>query len=186
MAARITLVWSFAGRNKRRGEGMTGSRTSSSGPSNGQQGSCETMVTEKKQWSRRQVLQGGASLAAVGLLAVNAPEGTSAAALAKQTADATPQAGGTLTISVAQITSNSHLLFLRHYAGSENIYTRLLVQSRLITLNHERTDFVGDLAETFTFSDDGKTITFNLRPGLTWHDGEPFSATDVSFTFHMI
>jgi len=74
------------------------------------------MVTEKKQWSRRQVLQGGAGLAAVGLMAVNAPEGTSAAALAKQTADATPQAGGTLTISVAQITSNSHLLFLRHYA----------------------------------------------------------------------
>ena len=59
------------------------------------------MVTEKKQWSRRQVLQGGASLAAVGLMAVNAPEGTSAAALAKQTADATPQAGGTLTISIA-------------------------------------------------------------------------------------
>jgi peptide/nickel transport system substrate-binding protein len=146
------------------------------------------MVTEKKQWSRRQVLQtgAGASLAAVGLMAVNAPIGMSTSALAKQTADATPQAGGTLTISVAQITSNSHLLHLRHYAGSENIYTRLLVQSRLITLNHERTEHVGDLAETFAFSDDGKTITFNLRPGLTWHDGEPFTATDVDFTFHMI
>lgn len=72
------------------------------------------MITEKKQWSRRRMLQGGAGLAAAGLWAVNTPFSTAA----KQDADATPQAGGTLTISVAQITSNSHLLFLRHYAGS--------------------------------------------------------------------
>ena len=25
-----------------------------------------------------------------------------------------------------------------------------------------------------------------LRQGLTWHDGEPFTAKDVDFTYHMI
>jgi len=30
---------------------------------------------------------------------------------------------------------------------------------------------------------DNKTWTVNLRPGVTWHDGQPFDATDVKFTY---
>lgn len=33
---------------------------------------------------------------------------------------------------------------------------------------------------------DGKTWTVTLRPGVTWHDGVPFNATDVKFTFDSI
>ncbi|MFP5355861.1 MAG: ABC transporter substrate-binding protein, partial [Gemmatimonadota bacterium] len=43
-----------------------------------------------------------------------------------------------------------------------------------------------DLAESWTTSDDGLRITFKLRPGVTWHDGAPFSAHDVKFTFDQI
>jgi peptide/nickel transport system substrate-binding protein len=35
-------------------------------------------------------------------------------------------------------------------------------------------------------SSDGKTITFKLRPGVTWHDGEPVTAEDVKFTWETI
>lgn len=137
--------------------------------------------TKNHQISRRILLQSGAGLAAAGIAGFPAMEFAAA-----QDAAATPVEGGKLTISVSQITSNSHMLHLRHYAGSENIYTRLIANARLVTLDHERTNFVGALAETFEFSEDGTTLTFNLRPELTWHDGEPFTAADVDFTYHMI
>lgn len=39
------------------------------------------------------------------------------------------------------------------------------------------------LAESWDVSDDNLTYTFQLRDGVTWHDGEPFTAADVLFTF---
>ena len=38
------------------------------------------------------------------------------------------------------------------------------------------------LAERWEVSEDGKTYTFHLAQGVTWHDGKPFSAEDVVFT----
>jgi peptide/nickel transport system substrate-binding protein len=32
-------------------------------------------------------------------------------------------------------------------------------------------------------TNDGLTITWNLKQGVTWHDGEPFTADDVVFTY---
>jgi ABC-type transport system substrate-binding protein len=43
----------------------------------------------------------------------------------------------------------------------------------------------GDLAESWDVSSDGTTYTFALRPNVTWHDGDAFSAEDVVFTFEM-
>lgn len=40
------------------------------------------------------------------------------------------------------------------------------------------------LAESWDFSEDGLTVTFKLREGILWSDGEPFTADDVYFTYH--
>ncbi len=42
------------------------------------------------------------------------------------------------------------------------------------------------LAESWTHSDDGLTWTFSLRRNVRWHDGSPFTARDVDFTFNRI
>ncbi len=42
------------------------------------------------------------------------------------------------------------------------------------------------LAESWTHSDDGLTWTFSLRKDVKWHDGTPFTAQDVEFTFKRI
>lgn len=43
-----------------------------------------------------------------------------------------------------------------------------------------------DLAESYEISDDKTTYTFHLRQNVTWHDGTPFSAKDVVFTFNLL
>lgn len=43
-----------------------------------------------------------------------------------------------------------------------------------------------DLAERYKLSDDEKTYTFDLRSGVKWSDGKPFSADDVVFTIEAI
>lgn len=43
-----------------------------------------------------------------------------------------------------------------------------------------------DLAESWEVSPDGLTYTFHLRPGVTWHDGAPFTADDVAFTMSLL
>ena len=39
------------------------------------------------------------------------------------------------------------------------------------------------LAKSSSYSSDGKSITYELRTGVTWQDGEPFTAEDVKFTW---
>ncbi|HEY4485539.1 MAG TPA: peptide-binding protein [Nitrospiria bacterium] len=42
---------------------------------------------------------------------------------------------------------------------------------------------VGDLAESFTASNDCRRVTFKLRKGVKWQDGREFTAEDVLFTY---
>jgi len=42
------------------------------------------------------------------------------------------------------------------------------------------------LAESWDVSEDGKTWIVHLRKDVTWHDGVPFTADDVVFTFNLI
>src|SRR5207248_5386634 len=45
---------------------------------------------------------------------------------------------------------------------------------------------IGDLAEKWSWQDNYRNLVFFLRKGVKWHDGQPFSSTDVKFTFDMV
>lgn len=66
-----------------------------------------------------------------------------------------------------------------------------LIYSGLVT-NNEKGEFLPDLAVDVPslsnggVSPDGLTVTYHLRSGVTWHDGTPFTAEDVKFTWQTI
>lgn len=55
----------------------------------------------------------------------------------------------------------------------------------LVKYDKDAKNIVGDLAERFYF-EDNTTLVFELKKGITWHDGAPFSAKDVLFTYELI
>lgn len=58
--------------------------------------------------------------------------------------------------------------------------------SPLTAINPWTNELEPYLAENWDVSDDLTVWTFHLREGVTWHDGEPFTAHDVKFTFDRI
>lgn len=57
---------------------------------------------------------------------------------------------------------------------------------RGLTRHDSSNKVVPALARSWQMAPDGKTYTFKLRPGVTWHDGKPFTAADVKFTIETI
>jgi len=45
---------------------------------------------------------------------------------------------------------------------------------------------VPELATSWSWSEDGKELTFKLRDGVKWHDGKPFTAEDVKCTLDLL
>jgi peptide/nickel transport system substrate-binding protein len=45
---------------------------------------------------------------------------------------------------------------------------------------------VPDLATGWSWSEDGTQLTFPLHEGVKWHDGKPFTATDVKCTWDLL
>lgn len=62
--------------------------------------------------------------------------------------------------------------------------SRLIFASLLTYDDSNR--LTGDLADNWNVDDTGKLYTVHLRPGLTWQDGAPLTASDVAFTYHTI
>ena len=60
-----------------------------------------------------------------------------------------------------------------------------LIYSGLITHNKD-TNIIPDLAESWNLAPDCREVTFKLRKNVKWHDGKPFTADDVVFTYQLM
>jgi peptide/nickel transport system substrate-binding protein len=92
-------------------------------------------------------------------------------------ASATETASGEKTVTVAMPSAWSDLFPM----GESNYYDRIIFDQVYDTLVKQNADgtYVGDLAESWEVNDESTQITFKLREGIKWHDGEAFSAQDI-------
>jgi peptide/nickel transport system substrate-binding protein len=65
------------------------------------------------------------------------------------------------------------------------VFNNLVIYDQHIAQN-SLDDIVPDLAETWSWSADGLRLTFKLRGGVKWHDGAPFTSTDVKCTWDLL
>ena len=89
--------------------------------------------------------------------------------------------GGVLTI-VNESGANWQCDF-NPYNGSVNGQAFGIIYEPLVydnLLNDQKTPW---LASAYEWSSDSKQLTFTIRSGVTWSDGQPFTAEDVVFTF---
>lgn len=128
------------------------------------------MPRPRSPWSR-----GRWTLAlAVVLAACGGPPG------ADVSPDAAPEYGGTAVVGISADFDDFNE-FTNEGAWGDTFIAHVLFQT-LVKYDADLR-IVGALADSFGVADDGLSATFRLHEGITWHDGEPFDAEDVAWSF---
>jgi peptide/nickel transport system substrate-binding protein len=104
--------------------------------------------------------------------------------LAEAGAAAEPQRGGTLNFAVGVEPPS----FDGHREGTFGLAHPIAPHySTLVKFDPDAyPKVIGDLAESWTTSGDGKTYTFKIRKGVKFHDGSPLTARDVKASYDRI
>ena len=77
-------------------------------------------------------------------------------------------------------TNNAPTAFFEHPWLNPGIYAfSKLGLDHLLTADGSLAPTEGQLAESYTVAEDGLSVTFDLKDGLTWHDGEPLTVDDI-------
>ncbi|UFN48428.1 ABC transporter substrate-binding protein [Roseomonas sp. OT10] len=100
---------------------------------------------------------------------------------ARAQSDGAPKRGGTLTFAVAAEPPTYDL----HATGTFAVMHRVAPHYSTL-LRYEPGNYpniVGDLAESWTASDDRLTYTFRLHPGVRFHDGTLLTSEDVKASY---
>jgi peptide/nickel transport system substrate-binding protein len=93
-----------------------------------------------------------------------------------------PPRGGTPVVALAS--DPGHLNPAITTSGATHTAAELLYKGLLG--QDERGQVAPELAESWQVEQDGAVYRFRLRPGVAWHDGRPFTAADVKFSFEEV
>jgi peptide/nickel transport system substrate-binding protein len=94
-----------------------------------------------------------------------------------------PAGGNVLRLSINGDVTMNPLTFPQQLPTTQVIKA---VFNTLTKYNPRDLKVVPDLATLWTPVDNGRVWIFKLRRGVKWHDGQPFTAQDVKFTFEAI
>ena len=126
-----------------------------------------------------------ACLMILGMLAACSPVETSPSVsetFTEASDDGTPKQGGTLIVGLPGDPSSYNPNLARDEASGivvEQIFNSLVLMD-------SDQNIVADLAESWEYNEDATELTFHLREGVKWHDGEPCTSADVKWTFDTV
>jgi peptide/nickel transport system substrate-binding protein len=86
-------------------------------------------------------------------------------------------------LRTAAIGNASFVQNFNPFSPSAMKITNHAVYESLIVTNLAKGEVVPWLAKAYSWSADGKSLTFTLNDDLTWSDGQPLTADDVVYTF---
>jgi peptide/nickel transport system substrate-binding protein len=112
--------------------------------------------------------------------ACNGPSKTAAPDTAAPAQTSAISRGGNLVISTRSEPATFNRLRKR---DTSTELVGILTGAKLVRINRATQELEPSLAESWTRSADGDTVTLKLRPGVTFSDGHPFTSADVLFTF---
>jgi len=87
------------------------------------------------------------------------------------------------TFYIAAISNPKKWNDITAHETSTTQYTNQMFRG-MVTIHPTTGALVPELAANWEISADGLTVTFNLRKGVKWSDGTPFTADDVLFTYN--
>ena len=93
-----------------------------------------------------------------------------------------PTSGGLFSGGIVGIFTNANPLYA---SGAADVAVSRLVFSGLFKYD-TKNSLTGDLANDYVLDPSEKRYTVHLKKNITWHDGKPFTADDVVFTYKTI
>ena len=63
-------------------------------------------------------------------------------------------------------------------------YQAMVYTGGLLRLDPKTLDYIPNMAESYSISEDGLTFTFHLRKNMKWSDGMPITARDFEWTYN--
>jgi peptide/nickel transport system substrate-binding protein len=89
-----------------------------------------------------------------------------------------------LTLNVEQ--QSTWVRNFNPFSPDARMQASTIIYEPMMIFNKATAELVPWLATGYTWSDNDSTLTFKIRPGVKWSDGQPFTAKDISFTFDML
>lgn len=143
------------------------------------------MSLHEKQLNRRSLLKGAAAMGAAIPVATYLGNDASASGSASTRVSASANQEGSQVV-IGAWTEPSTLLSGAPVTGAAYQQIQRTIANGLTVLGYPNFDVQPDLATSWTVSEDALTYVFELRQGVTWQDGQPFTAQDVKFTFDLV
>jgi peptide/nickel transport system substrate-binding protein len=108
-------------------------------------------------------------------------------AAAQPTAPAAPSApAGAVYLTLNMEQQSTWVRNFNPFSPDTRMQSQTIIYEPMMIFNKSKAELTPWLATGYSWNADNTLLTFKLRPGVKWSDGQAFTAKDVTFTFDLL